>query len=134
GPVRPWRVVSRDSPTAERAGAGAPIVPLEIARRRGTTPAELRRRLRGDLDSIVLKALQPDPARRYRTVEALAEDLDRYREGLPIRARRDSWTYRAGKFLARHRFGTAAAAAIAITVAAGVAGVVSQAPAAPPHH
>jgi serine/threonine protein kinase/effector-binding domain-containing protein len=127
GPLPPSRAVSRDSPTADRPGAGAPAAPLEIARRRGTTPAELRRRLRGDLDSIVLKALQPDPARRYRTVEALAEDLDRYREGLPIRARRDSWTYRAGKFLARHRFGTAAAAAIALTVAAGVAGVVWQA-------
>ena len=62
-----------------------------------------RRRLRGDLDIIVLKALRKDPARRYPSVEALLEDLERHRTGLPVRARPDSVAYRARKFLGRHR-------------------------------
>src|SRR5262249_18474119 len=52
-------------------------------------------RLRGDLDTIVLKALQPEPPRRYGTVAALADDLRRFRANLPILARRDSAAYRA---------------------------------------
>jgi serine/threonine-protein kinase len=85
-----------------------------------------RRRLRGDLDTITLKALQRDPARRYRTVEALLDDLDRHRDGLPIRARRDTWGYRTGKFLTRHRWGAAAAALVALSLGVGIAGTVWQ--------
>ncbi|HUD72294.1 MAG TPA: serine/threonine-protein kinase [Dongiaceae bacterium] len=86
-----------------------------------------RRRLRGDLDTITLKALQHDPARRYRTVEALLDDLDRHRDGLPIRARRDTWSYRTGKFLTRHRWGAAAAALVALSLGVGIAGTAWQA-------
>jgi len=61
------------------------------------------RGLRGDLDTIVLKALQKDPARRYASVEQLSEDLGRHLVGLPVRARPDTLTYRAGKFVQRNR-------------------------------
>jgi serine/threonine-protein kinase len=67
------------------------------------------RKLRGDLDTIVLKALKSEPERRYPTVEALAEDLRRFLDGQPIAARRDTLLYRTGKFVARHRFGVALA-------------------------
>jgi serine/threonine-protein kinase len=98
-----------------------PAPPSRVA-----TPERSPRRLQGDLDTIVLKALQRDPARRYRTVEALLEDLDRHRTGLPIRARRDTWRYRTGKFLGRHRWGAAAATLLAISLTIGIAGTVWQ--------
>ena len=66
-------------------------------------------RLRGDLDTILEKALAVDPARRYLSAEALAEDLRRHLDGRPVRARPASLGYRAGKFLRRHRAGVAAA-------------------------
>jgi serine/threonine-protein kinase len=108
------------------SGAGLPL-PSRVVAREQTRAGRLRRALQGDLDTIVLKALQPDPARRYRTVEALVEDLDRHRDGLPIRARRDTWGYRAGKFLSRHAWGTAAAALVALSLAGGMAGTLWQA-------
>jgi eukaryotic-like serine/threonine-protein kinase len=71
--------------------------------------------LRGDLDTIVLMTLHRDPQRRYPTVEALASDLRRFLAGQPITARRDSVSYRIGKFISRHRIGvTATAAAVAL--------------------
>ncbi len=74
--------------------------------------------LRGDLDAIVLRCLQVDPARRYSSVERLEEDLRRYLEGLPVRARGNSRAYRTGKFLLRHRLGVAASMAILALVVA----------------
>jgi serine/threonine-protein kinase len=65
-------------------------------------------RLRGDLDTIVLTALQREPQRRYASVEALAADLRRYLAGRPISARRDRVGYRLRKFVGRHRLGVAA--------------------------
>ncbi len=67
------------------------------------------RRLRGDLDTIVLTALKREPERRYPTVDALAADLRRYLDGQPIAARRDSALYRTSKFVQRHRLGVALA-------------------------
>lgn len=66
------------------------------------------RNLRGDLDTIVLKALELEPQRRYATVEALAADVRRYLAGRPISARRDRIVYRLRKFVGRHRLGVAA--------------------------
>jgi serine/threonine-protein kinase len=75
---------------------------LEIAARRNTTPARLRRDLRGDLDNIVLMGLRKEPARRYSSVEQFAADIDRHLQGMPVNARADAWTYRASKFVRRH--------------------------------
>ena len=61
----------------------------------------------GEIDNILLKALQKDPARRYSSVVELSEDIRRYLEGLPITARPDTAAYRAMKFLRRHRLGVA---------------------------
>jgi serine/threonine-protein kinase len=87
----------------------------------------LARRLRGDLDVIALTALHKDPARRYGSAEALAEDVERHLGGLPVRARPDSLAYRARKFAARHRAGVAAGALLGLSVAAGVAATARQA-------
>jgi serine/threonine-protein kinase len=92
----------------------------QIARLRATTPQQLRRTLRGDLDTIVAKALKKNPSERYPSVQALAGDVRRYLERLPILARADSNLYRARKFVGRHRLGVAfAAALILILVGAG---------------
>ena len=82
-----------------------------------------RRRLRGDFDTIVLKALHRDPQRRYTTVEALADDVRRTVTGQPIRARREHTAYRAAKFVGRHRVGVLGAtfALVALFAALGVA-------------
>ncbi|HBL28701.1 MAG TPA: serine/threonine protein kinase, partial [Acidobacteria bacterium] len=73
-----------------------------VAAARRTSPARLRRRLRGDLDTIVAKALRKEPHRRYASVEQLADDVRRHLAGRPIEARRDAALYRAGRFVARH--------------------------------
>ncbi len=74
--------------------------------------------LRGDLDTIVLKCLQRDPVRRYGSAEALAEDLERHRVGLPIRARKDTLGYRLGRFVQRNKLATSLAATIFLLLTA----------------
>lgn len=87
------RAVTRVTP--ETAGR------LEETRR---APVDrLRRVFSGDLDNIVAKALEKDPARRYGTVAAFGEDLTRYANHQPVSARRATWTYRTGKFVRRNR-------------------------------
>ena len=80
----------------------------------------LARKLHGDLDRIVLKALRKEPAWRYGSVEQLSEDLRRHLEGLPVRARGDAAAYRAGKFVRRHTIPVAAAAAVFVTLVVGI--------------
>jgi predicted Ser/Thr protein kinase len=72
-------------------------------------PSRSNRRLRRDLDAIVLKALRKEPSRRYATVYAMLDDLGRYRDGLPVTARRGSRWYRTRKLVARHRLQIATA-------------------------
>lgn len=81
--------------------------------------------LRGDLDRICVKALHPDPKQRYTSAREIARDIECHRRGLPIGARPDSWRYRTGKFLGRHRAavaasGLAASLLVALTVALGL--------------
>ncbi len=75
-----------------------------------------RRRLEGDLDNILLKALQKDPSRRYTSVEQFNEDIRRHLEGFPVSARKDTVAYRAHKFVRRHRIGVATAAIILMSL------------------
>ncbi|MFN7956516.1 MAG: serine/threonine-protein kinase [bacterium] len=86
----------------------------EAAARRGTTPTRLMRSLRGDLDTIVAKALKKDPRERYGSVEAFADDLRHYLADEPITARPDTFAYRAVK-LARRNPVAVALATLAIT-------------------
>ncbi|MGH7505971.1 MAG: tetratricopeptide repeat protein [Longimicrobiales bacterium] len=85
------------------------------------------RRLTGDLDTIVLRALSKEPARRYAGAARLAEDVERHLAGLPIGARAPTFAYRAGKFVRRHRVALAAASVLALSVLAGTAGTAWQA-------
>ena len=89
-------------------------------------PAEQRRALRGDLDTLVGKALRAEAARRYATAEALLDDLVRRRTGRPLRARPDSRAYRARKFVARHRWGVGVSIAAVLAFAAFTVALVVQ--------
>ena len=82
--------------------------------------------LRGDLDNIVLKALKREPERRYKSVEQLTEDLRRYREGLPVKARPDTFLYRTGKFINRQRWSIAAASLIVLSLLIGLLTTVQE--------
>ena len=81
---------------------------------------EIRRTLGSDLENVVVKALEADPTRRYESASALADDLRRYREGLPVRARAPTAGYRARKFVARHRTAVAAGALMLTSLVAGL--------------
>ncbi len=76
-----------------------------LAARRHVDPARLTRELRGELDWIVMKALEKDRARRYEAASALARDVERYLQHEPVEACPPSTRYRLGKFLRRHRMG-----------------------------
>ncbi|HSV17442.1 MAG TPA: protein kinase [Casimicrobiaceae bacterium] len=82
--------------------SGSPLT-IRAAGARATTVARLRRALRGDLDTIVQKALRREPKDRYDSARAFADDLVRYRSGLPVLAQPDDMLYRAAKFARRHR-------------------------------
>ena len=83
--------------------------------------------LQGDLDNIVIKAIQKEPQRRYSSVEQFSDDIRRHLDGLPVIARADTFAYRSGKFIQRHRYGVAAATLLVVIFIAGVIGVVWQA-------
>lgn len=78
------------------------------------------KKLGGDLDNIVAKALRPEPERRYASVGQFSEDIRRYSEGLPIVARKDTVTYRASKFVRRNKAGVAAAALVLLALLGGL--------------
>jgi serine/threonine protein kinase/Tfp pilus assembly protein PilF len=103
---------------AIRGGADSPEAATRAAKR-ATTPDRLRRMLRGDLDTIVGKALKTDPAERYESVAEFADDLRRFLEHQPIAARADALGYRAAKFVRRHRRALATAA-LALSVFAAL--------------
>ncbi len=94
---------------------------------RSTTRDGLRRQLRGDLDTILTKALKKDPSERYPSVEALAADIRRYLASEPIAARADSLGYRSAKFVRRHRTGAALALVAAGAALAGAIAIFWQA-------
>ncbi len=122
-PQMPSRAVASPE-AAVHSAAGPPeaqdlrddVAPLRAeARARGcSSPRQLARKLRGDLDTIVMTALHREPGRRYGSVGELVHDLQRHLDGRPVLARRDSLLYRAGKLVARNRLRVAAAAAILI--------------------
>jgi serine/threonine-protein kinase len=110
----------------EEVALPSSTVTAAAAERRGGRVDSLRRRLRDDLDTIVLTALRVDSSRRYRTVAQFAADIRRHLSGHPIDARPDTWRYRSQKFLRRNRVGVAAASLIVVSLAVGAAGIVWQ--------
>lgn len=118
---RPWQLTGAPQIRAlERLSLPAPQPPSTRVEGR------LRKSLRGDLDAIVLKALQTDPAQRYRTVDELASDLRAHLGQHPVAARRQTVGYRMGCRIRRHRLAYALAAAVFASLALGLVGVAWQ--------
>ncbi|MGB2864943.1 MAG: serine/threonine-protein kinase [Sedimentisphaerales bacterium] len=92
----------------------------KLAQHRQVDPAALRRRLRGDLDWITLKAMEKDRMRRYQTAHALAEDIQRHLSDEPVLAGRPTTLYRLGKFVRRHRALVTGTAAVLLVLTAGI--------------
>lgn len=113
------RVVTHEEPPPPSARV-ARSADEEAARRRGDTTRRLRRRLAGDLDDVVMKALEKDPARRYGSAEQLAQDLRRHLEGLPVLARGRSTAYLLSRFVRRHRAAVVAASLVALSLIGGL--------------
>ncbi len=99
-PEKPSTSVSTVETVATARGKQV-LSPESVSRSRDQRPKGLRRRLSGDLDNIVLMALRKEPERRYSSVVALSEDIERHLEGRPVRARKDTFFYRASKLLQR---------------------------------
>lgn len=118
-PVRPSDAVESTRTSGASRAANA--------RRRATTPDKLSRLLRGDLDTIVAKALKKKPADRYSSLTALADDLRRYLRNEPISARPESLSYRTNKFIRRHRVAVSLAVLAFLGTAAGITGTLAQA-------
>jgi len=121
-PEKPSAAVSRVEDVPRKDGTTSRLTPDTVARARGGQPHKLRRRLSGDLDNVVLKALQKVPRRRYASAEQFSADIQRHLDGLPIEARPDSQIYRFNKFVRRHRIGVTAAAGVFVALLAGVIG------------
>ena len=109
---------TRPSAAVERAGDEQAPSASEISESRGLSVEELRGRLKGDLDRIVLECLHKEPERRYASVRDLARDIERYLRHEPISARGNDWRYRAGKF-ARRNIRELTVAGLALVAVAG---------------
>ncbi|HTK49888.1 MAG TPA: serine/threonine-protein kinase [Gemmatimonadaceae bacterium] len=119
---RPHRLAGADRAQLARAILEEePRPPSELA------PSTMRREIRGDLDTIVLMALRKEPDRRYQSVEQLAADIRRFLRRLPVSARPDTWRYRADRFVRRHGWAVAGAAALVVSLVGGLAGTMWQA-------
>jgi serine/threonine protein kinase len=119
-PTRPSDVVTTTEERPEGEQGKQPITPETISEVREGALNRLRKRLQGDLDSILLTALRKEPSRRYSSVESFSEDLRRHLENRPVSAREDSVWYRVSRFVHRHPVGVAAGALLALSVAAGL--------------
>lgn len=107
---RPYKIESTDVTEMERAVCA--VDP--------PAPGSVRAELKGDVENIVMMAMRKEPERRYASVGMLSDDIGRYLDGYPVRARRDTWGYRAGKFVQRNRYAVAAAAVVVAMLSAAV--------------
>jgi serine/threonine-protein kinase len=119
----PYRLARESRGALEEAiVTGEPLRPSDCVQ----LPAH-RRQLQGDLDTIALKALRKRAGDRYATVTALAEDLEAWLDGRPVRARPASLGYRTARFVRRHALAVAAAAAVVVAVLGGAGAALWQA-------
>jgi serine/threonine protein kinase len=109
----------RMSEVVKGAAAETDVLPMNAVQR-ATSPEKLRRRLRGDLDTIVAKTLKKIPHERYTSVTVLADDLKRYLRHEPISARPDSIGYRSARFLRRYWVTATAATVVIVSLSAGL--------------
>ena len=101
--------------------------PSSAIRRSTGVPAKISKLLTGDLDNIILKAMRKEPERRYQSAGQFGEDVGRYLQGLPVIARSDTFVYRAGKFVRRHKLGVVAILIVILSLVGGITAALYQA-------
>ena len=116
------RLIREQEPTRPSTKLAAADGLPTLAANRGTEPAKLSRLMRGELDWIVMKALEKDRNRRYETADAFAADVQRYLTDDPVLACPPSATYRLSKFVRRNKGAVLAGAAITLLLTGGVVG------------
>ncbi len=127
-PPAPSTAASTKEEIAQTEGDTRRILsPDTVAEMRSEKPARLQRKLVGDLDNIVLMALRKEPERRYNSVQQFAEDVRRHLDGLPVAARRATFSYRTAKFIERNRTATAFATVALLAILAGLSVAIWQA-------
>jgi len=121
-PEKPSVAVGRiDEKFSLDGSARTAITPQLVAEARDIRPEDLPRCLRGDLDTIVMKAIRTEPEHRYPSAEEFSKDIERHLSGLPIKARKPTLIYRGGKFVRRHTESLVTATLIlAVTAGVGV--------------
>jgi eukaryotic-like serine/threonine-protein kinase len=126
-PERPSTAINRIETVSSSGGAvETTLTPELVSKTREGQPDKLRRKLAGDLDNIVLKAMRKEAQRRYASVEQFSEDIRRHLEGRPVIARKDTFGYSAGKFIQRHKLGVAGVTAFVILTIVAVIAIVIQ--------
>jgi TolB-like protein len=118
-PEKPSTAVDRVETEHLPDGTTVTRSPEVVSQTREGEPGKLQRCLRGDLDTIVLTALQKEPARRYASVGAFSEDIQRHMDHLPVKARRGTLAYRSAKFAKRHKTGAMAAVFLVLIALGG---------------
>jgi serine/threonine-protein kinase len=126
-PVPLSRIVTRPFHRRLPDGETVQVLPAAVGLDRRTSPRQLRRELGGDLSTIVGKAMSKRPSDRYRSVEALRDDLERWRDGRPVRAQRPTLSYRTRKYIRRHRLEIGVSGLVFLLLAGGLAGTAWQA-------
>jgi len=126
-PERPSTRVTRVETVQTADGPATAITPASIGAARGLTPERLQRRLRGDLDVIVMMALRKEPNRRYASAQMLSDDIGRYLDGEAVVAQRGSRTYRLWRRVQRHRLEAAATVLVVLALLVGSAVALWQA-------
>jgi serine/threonine protein kinase len=123
------RIIREDEPPKPsiraKTLAGSSKTLIKVAGNRSVAPTGLGRKLRGDLDWITMKALEKDRTRRYETARGLGLDIRRHLDFEPVIAGAPSTTYKARKFIRRHRTGVAAAAFVFVAILLGIAGTTT---------
>jgi serine/threonine-protein kinase len=126
-PPRPSQTLMqvREATTAD--GTTTHITPEIVSQARRGSPERLRRKLSGDLDTIVMMSMRKEAARRYESAQQFGDDIRRYLEGMPVSARPDTGWYRAHKFVARNRIPVAISILIVVGLTIGIFAVSGQA-------
>ncbi|HSS99522.1 MAG TPA: protein kinase [Terriglobales bacterium] len=126
-PSKPSTVIDRVSEFTGDDGRTVQLNPEAVSKVRDGRSAVLKRKLTGDIDNIILKALRKEPGRRYSSVEQFADDIRRYLNGLPVGARADTIFYRTGKFVRRNKVSVTAAVLVLLSLMTGIVLTVRQA-------
>jgi serine/threonine protein kinase len=119
-PPAPSEVIAQPTKIRDESGRLVEVDARELSARRRSSPEELAEELAGDLDTILLKTLHKGPTHRYSTTAELAEDLRRHAEGLPVKARPDTFGYLAGKFIGRNKVLVSAGVLAFLSLVVGV--------------